>query len=38
MAILIENSCSCAGKWLYYNRLWFCSREFITLKGIDAVR
>jgi len=30
----IENSRSCAGKWLYNNRLSFCSREFTTLKGI----
>ena len=32
--LLIENSGSCAGKWLYNNRLSFCSREFTTLKGI----
>jgi hypothetical protein len=34
--ILIENSGSCAGKWLCNNRLWFCSREFTTLKGISS--
>jgi hypothetical protein len=34
--VLIDNSGSCAGKWLYNNRLWFCSREFTTLKGIIA--
>jgi hypothetical protein len=35
MLLLIENSRSCAGKWLHNNRLWFCSWEFTTLKGIN---
>ena len=35
--LLIENSRPCAGKWLYNNRLWSCSREFTTLKGIIVV-
>jgi hypothetical protein len=34
MVLLIENSRSCAGKWLYTSRLWSCSRRFTTLKGI----
>jgi hypothetical protein len=34
MLLLIENSRSYASKWLHDNRLWFCSREFTTLKGI----
>jgi hypothetical protein len=35
----IENSRSCVGKRLYNNRLWFCSRESTTLKGIlDQIR
>jgi hypothetical protein len=38
MLVLIENSRSCAGKWLYNNRLWFSSREFTTLKGIISGR
>jgi hypothetical protein len=29
----IENSPSCTGKWLYDNRVWFCSRESTTLQG-----
>ena len=28
------NSRSCAGKWPHNNKLWFCSRECNTLKGI----
>ena len=32
--LLIENSRSCAGKQLHNNRLWLCSREFATLKGV----
>jgi hypothetical protein len=36
IVLLIQNSRSCAGKWLYNNRLWFCPREFTTLKGIVA--
>ena len=32
----IENSRSCEGKWLHNNRLWFCPREFTTLKGMTA--
>ena len=32
----IENSRSCAGKWLHNNRLWFCPREFTTLKGMTT--
>ena len=36
IVLVIENSRSCAGKWLYNNRLWFCSREFTTLKGIES--
>jgi hypothetical protein len=35
IVLLIENSRSCAGKWLYSNRLWFCLREFTTLKGMN---
>jgi len=31
--LLIENSRSCAGKWLSKNRLWLCPREFTTLQG-----
>jgi hypothetical protein len=30
----IENSRSCVGKRLHNNRLWLCSREFTTLKGM----
>ena len=36
IVLLIENSRSCAGKRLYSNRLWLCSREFTTLKGITS--
>jgi hypothetical protein len=38
MVLLIENSRSCAGKCLHTNRLWFCPREFTTLKGITGNR
>jgi hypothetical protein len=34
MVPLIENSGSCADRWLYIGRLWFCSQEFTTPKGI----
>jgi hypothetical protein len=34
MVLMIDNSRSCAGKRPSSNMLWFCSREFIALKGI----
>ena len=34
IVLLIENPRSCAGKRLPNKTLWFCSREFITLKGM----
>jgi hypothetical protein len=34
MALMIDNSRSCAGERPYCNMLLFCSREFIALKGI----
>jgi hypothetical protein len=36
--LLIENSRSCAGKRLYDSILWFCSREFTTLKVISRIK
>jgi hypothetical protein len=31
-----ENPRSCADTWPHNNKLWFCSREFTTLKGMLA--
>ena len=36
IVLLNENSHSCAGKRPYNNMLWFCPREFTTLKGIKC--